>query len=148
MRRVLVQRLEGSRFGSCPKTSDYSSCCDEGQFGVKGAAPGNYRTLFCFIVLLLVLDSVNAPISLSPVETFPGAASLTRFCGHARAERNIAGSTGTIQSGSPPGSLSHHMPRSKSRARTTTSTSTILQELAPTANAFPVARVSDPVSRK
>lgn len=42
------------------------------------------------------------PTNLTCVETFPGAACLSEISGHARAETNIAGWSGTCRSGSPP----------------------------------------------
>jgi hypothetical protein len=42
------------------------------------------------------------PTNLTCVETSPGAACLSKISGHARAETNIAGWSGTCQSGSPP----------------------------------------------
>jgi hypothetical protein len=52
-------------------------------------------------------SSAYGPTDLTRVETFPGAACLTSFAVMQRAETNIVGSLGAIQSGSPPGRDSH-----------------------------------------
>src|SRR5579864_1627514 len=48
---------------------------------------------------------------LTRVETFPGAACLTRLPVYARAKTNVAGPSVTFQSGSPPGLRRAHPSR-------------------------------------
>jgi hypothetical protein len=102
----------------------------------KQAAPANHRTRYLVPSHRSgILDPISAPINLTPVETFLGAARLTRYFGLPRAEKNITRSSGARQSGSPPRrcAITHHTnaPRSsRSSARTTTRTSTIARSAA------------------
>jgi hypothetical protein len=79
--RVCSQHLEGSRFGSYPATlANFVSTIIRPKRAEKQAAPANHRTR-CLVPTQRpgILDPINAPINLSRVETFPGAACLTTY---------------------------------------------------------------------
>jgi hypothetical protein len=85
------QRLEGSRFGSCPDISRYF-------FLMRGRSnrvlnrrlPGiTAREVFSHRAVRGFLDPFDAPLDLSRVETFPGAACSRRFA-VIRAPRQIS----------------------------------------------------------
>ena len=68
----------------------------------KQAAPANHRTRYLVPSHRSgILDPISAPVNLTPVETFLGAARLTRYFGLPRSEKNITRSSGALQSGSP-----------------------------------------------
>src|ERR1700740_1063419 len=59
--------------------------------------------MFCPSFGSEVIHPSNRPTDLTHVETFPGAACLTRLAVMQRAKTSIVGAFGAIQSGSPPG---------------------------------------------
>jgi hypothetical protein len=73
------------------------------KYRAKQAAPGNYRTR-CLVPSRGsgILDALKAPINLASVETFPGAASLTRGAVIHALRKISSGLLRTAQSGSPP----------------------------------------------
>jgi hypothetical protein len=80
-RRICSQRPEGSRFRSYPATlTNFVSTLIPPKRAEKQAAPANHRTR-CLVPSRRsgILDPINAPINLSRVETFPGAACLTTY---------------------------------------------------------------------
>jgi hypothetical protein len=97
-------QLEGSRFGT---HLEILSCFFYGEEGQNIALNRRLPRITARDVLPSapweIIDSRNVPIDLNTRWVIPGSRPFNKICGHARAERNVAGSLGTIQSGSPPG---------------------------------------------
>jgi hypothetical protein len=76
-----VTRLEGSRFGACLKVWCYSFQCEEGQIWCQtGGSRELPHAMFCPRVFHSeTVHRLNGPIDPTLVETFAGAACLTKF---------------------------------------------------------------------
>jgi hypothetical protein len=103
MAYLLPSPWRGAALARARRSRDILSGARKAKYGFKQAAPGNDRTR-CFVpsCRLGILDPLNAPINLSRVETFAGAACLKSFAVTHAPKTNIPGLSGTIQSGSPP----------------------------------------------
>jgi hypothetical protein len=114
----------GAALARAQRPRDTLSGARKAKYGVKQAAPGNYRTR-CSVTSYRdgILHSLNAPINPIARRDVRGSRLFKQICGLARAETNIARSSGTRQSGSPPRcrAIGHpiNMPH-LSRTRTTT----------------------------
>jgi hypothetical protein len=103
---VPAPNWRGAALDRALRTRDIRSSARKAKDGFKQAAPRNCRTRrFAQRSVRRLFILLAGRTNLTGVETFAGAACLTKFAAVHADETIIAALLGTIQSGSPPGAL-------------------------------------------